>query len=128
MNNVNLIGRVVRDVELRKVGETSVANFTLVVNNRRKVKDSYVDQPLYLDCEAWDTGAEFLAKSTAKGTKLAVVGSLKQDEWEKDNQKFRKIKLRVGSFDVLTWQNDGQESAGGETNVAGPATDADIPF
>ena len=76
MNKVILIGRLVRDPEIRYTqGENSmaVARFTLAVDRRFK-RDN---QPTadFISCICFRKTAEFVEKYCKKGTKLAVDGS-----------------------------------------------------
>ena len=76
MNKVILMGRLVRDPEIRYTqGENSmaVARFTLAVDRRFK-RDN---QPTadFISCICFRKTAEFVEKYCKKGTKLAVDGS-----------------------------------------------------
>lgn len=76
MNKVILMGRFVRDPEIRYTqGENSmaVARFTLAVDRRFK-RDN---QPTadFISCICFRKTAEFVEKYCKKGTKLAVEGS-----------------------------------------------------
>ena len=76
MNKVILMGRLVRDPEIRYTqGENSmaVARFTIAVDRRFK-RDN---QPTadFISCICFRKTAEFVEKYCKKGTKLAVDGS-----------------------------------------------------
>ena len=76
MNKVILMGRLVRDPEIRYTqGENSmaVARFTLAVDRRFK-RDN---QPTadFISCICFRKTAEFVEKYCKKGTKLVVDGS-----------------------------------------------------
>lgn len=76
MNKVILMGRLVRDPEIRYTqGENSmaVARFTLAVDRRFK-RDN---QPTadFISCICFRKTAEFVEKYCKKGTRLAVDGS-----------------------------------------------------
>lgn len=76
MNKVILMGRLVRDPEIRYTqGENSiaVARFTLAVDRRFK-RDN---QPTadFISCICFRKTAEFIEKYCKKGTKLVVDGS-----------------------------------------------------
>lgn len=102
MNNYVAIGRLTADPKLSPVGSTKVCNFSIAINESRKVDDKWVDNPIFVECEAWDTGAESLANRAKKGNLISIVGKLKQERWEKDGAKHSKLKVRVGQFQVLT--------------------------
>lgn len=76
MNKVILMGRFVRDPEIRYTqGENSiaVARFTLAVDRRFKIDN----QPTadFISCICFRKTAEFVEKYCKKGTKLVVEGS-----------------------------------------------------
>ena len=76
MNKVILMGRIVRDPEIRySQGEksTAVARFSLAVD--RKFKQEGQPTADFINCLAFGKRAEFLEKYCQKGTKLVVEGS-----------------------------------------------------
>ena len=89
MNRVILMGRIVRDPEIRySQGEksTAVARFSLAVDRRFKQEG----QPTadFINCLAFGKRAEFLEKYCKKGTKLVVEGSWQTGSYtNKDGQK-----------------------------------------
>ncbi len=95
-NDVHLVGRLAADLELKKVGDNSVVNFTLAINY--KDRD---DKPRgeFFDCETWGGWAENLVKTARKGSVVAVYGRLRQEKWtDKETQKGRsKIVIRAES-------------------------------
>jgi len=107
MNFVLQMGNVTKDLELRKVQtgdkEVSVVNFTLAVNRRFRKKDkSKAEETNFFRCEAWDSGAEILAKYVKKGDPLLVQGSLRQDRFpDKDGNDREVYKIRVDEFKLL---------------------------
>lgn len=81
MNKVTLIGRLTKDVELRKTQSgTAVANFTLAVN-RKFTKQGEERQVDFLNIVAWGKTAEFCEKYFNKGLQVAVAGSIQTRNW-----------------------------------------------
>ena len=81
MNTVNLIGRLTKDVELRKVGENiSTTSFTLAVDKTlsKADKEAYAAQGKptadFISCVAWRQSADILATYARKGSMIAVEG------------------------------------------------------
>lgn len=107
MNITLLRGNLVRDPELRKVNPggkpTSVVNFTIAVS-REYVKNSGEKDKItsFINCEAWDSGAEIIGDSFKKGDLVMVEGSLRNDSWEKDGVKHHSLKVRVNNFSKIT--------------------------
>jgi single-strand DNA-binding protein len=107
MNIVLLRGNLTRDPELRTVTtgdkQTSVVSFTVAVSKdftrANGTKDKIVS---YIQCEAWDSGAEVIGSSFNKGDLVMVEGSLRNDSWEKDGVKHSTLKVRVNNFSKIT--------------------------
>lgn len=100
MNNVFLIGRLTKDVELRYT-QTNIAcaNIDLAINNG-KDKDGN-DRPAdFIRVVIWEKQAENLAKYCKKGSQVAVSGSIKEESWE-DEQGNKKYKTYVLSRRVM---------------------------
>lgn len=67
MNKVLLIGRLVREADIRSGKETKVAKFTLAVDRRKEETD-------FISCVAFGKTAEFVEKYITKGMKVAIEG------------------------------------------------------
>jgi single-strand DNA-binding protein len=101
MNVVILRGNLARDPELRVVGErrTAVVNFTVATSREFTRADGTRDKVTsFIQCEAWDSGAEAVANSLKKGDLVMIEGSLRNDSWEKDGVKHSTLKVRVNNF------------------------------
>ena len=111
MNKVTLIGRLVKDVELRatKTGK-NLATFTLAVQKPYK-KDAEVSAD-FIPCVAWEGSAETISKYVKKGHRLAVAGKLETSMYEKDEQKRKLFFITVEQFEFL------EPKAKGETEEA----------
>jgi single-strand DNA-binding protein len=134
-NVVILIGRMTKDIETRAVGEHTAGAFTLAVNGFKK------DEVSFIDCKCWNKIADTLSKYTAKGSKISVVGQLKQDTWEKDGSKHSKIVVNVKEFQFLDSKKEGAQTApepyssiqgtfnGSKADFTeNPFSDDDVPF
>jgi single-strand DNA-binding protein len=106
--NITLIrGNLARDPEVRTVStggkQTAVVNFT-VATSREYTKASGEKDKItsFINCEAWDTGAEIIGESFKKGDLVMIEGSLRNDTWEKDGVKHSSLKVRVNNFSKIT--------------------------
>jgi single-strand DNA-binding protein len=107
MNLVILRGNLARDPEIRSITasgrQTSVANFTIAVSREFTKQSGETDKiTSFVQCEAWDTGAEAIGDSLKKGDLVMVEGSLRNDSWEKDGVKHSTMKIRVNNFGKIT--------------------------
>lgn len=124
-NTVVLSGNLTRDAEVRATKNGSeIANFSIAVNDRKKVGDEWEDYPNYIDCKLFN--ASGIAASLVKGAAVKLEGKLHQDRWEKDGKKSSKLLVHVDLIDV---KKKGVYNA--PTSMTGPEIslyDADIPF
>ena len=86
MNLVVLVGRLVRDPELKYVMDgTAVANFSIAVNRRfLKPGSSEYDESLdgFFDCELYGLEAQTMCDTIGKGAEIQLVGSIRQVKYE----------------------------------------------
>lgn len=106
MNSVQLIGRIVKDPELKKAGETEVVNFTLAVN--RDYKDATGERPTdFINCVAWGHPAKFLNDYVRKGHRIAVVGELNVRSYVDSTEATRWVtEVRVDKVEALEAKSD----------------------
>ena len=88
INNVTLMGRLVKDPEIRYTTDGKArARFTLAVD-RRFVKQGEQRQADFINIVAFRQTAEFVGKYFVKGQLVAVVGSIQTRSWDgEDGQK-----------------------------------------
>lgn len=111
MNNINILGRLTRDVEMRysqNESATAVANFSLAVNRRFK-KEGQQDVD-FINCVAFGKTAEIIEKYVVKGNQLAVTGRLAIDRYEKDGEKRNATKVYVEAITFISTPKDNQQS------------------
>jgi single-strand DNA-binding protein len=107
MNITLLRGNLTRDPELRRLDgsgkSVSVVNFTIAVSREYTKASGEKDKiTTFINCEAWDSGAEVIAESLKKGDLVMVEGSLRNDNWEKDGVKHSTLRVRVNNFSKIT--------------------------
>lgn len=80
-NKVILGGRMTADVELKQTPSgVAVCSFSIAVN-RRVAKDSE-QQTDFINCQAWRSTAEFIAKYFRKGSSICIVGQIQTRSWQ----------------------------------------------
>lgn len=103
MNKVILIGRLVKDPDLKFAQGSGMAicKFTMAVN--RATKDKQAD---FINCIAFDKRAETIAQYVAKGHQFAVVGQLQTGSYEaSDGTKRYTTDIVVSEFDFIQSKN-----------------------
>lgn len=110
MNQVTLIGRLTKDVELNHTQSgKAVANIKLAID--RPGQDAGTDFP---QITVWDKQAENLAKYSGKGLLLAVEGRIQTDAYEKDGKKVYTTKVIAGRVEFLQFKDRTEEAGGAE--------------
>ena len=87
MNNVNIIGNITKDIELKYTqNKKAVTTVTLAIN------EGYGDnqKTYFIDIQVWEKQAENLQKYCGKGSKIAKAGKLIQQTWEYEGKKLSK--------------------------------------
>ncbi len=114
-NKVLLMGNLTRDVELRSVNSgQQVAAFGLAINRYWYTPDGEKrEETTFVDCEAWGKTAETLSRFLSKGRPVFVEGRLKLDQWEKEGQKFSKLRVVVETFQFVDSKGGGAGTSGG---------------
>lgn len=95
LNHITIMGRLVRDPELRYTqNQTPVASFTVAVDRDFSGRDGGEKQTDFIDCTAWRGTAEFVNKYFAKGSMAVVSGRLQMRDWtDKDGNKRRNAEV-----------------------------------
>jgi single-strand DNA-binding protein len=97
MNNVQLIGNLATDVELREVSdEKKVASFLRAID--RASKDGGAD---FVWISAWDRQAELCAQYLGKGERVAVEGRLRSRTWEQEGRRRDAVEVNARYVEFL---------------------------
>lgn len=128
MNKVVLIGRITKDLELRKTkSDKSVCEFTLATN---RVGSEDAD---FVSCMVWNQQAENLCKFQGKGSLIAVFGELRTDSYEVEGQKRYKTYVLVNTIEFLSKKTESNQdidkiSSKTEVQQTIEYSDSDLPW
>lgn len=129
INNVILIGRLVREPELRKstVGN-SIANFTIAVDNRTKNPDG-TRSTSFIPCVAFNQTADNVVKFVHKGSQVAVQGGLSQRTYQKqDGTKVNVFEILCDTVQFLEPRKEEETPIEATLSIDAPTDDDDLPF
>ncbi len=89
INQVQLIGNVTRDPELRTTPSgQSIVNLSLALNRSYKDKNSeWQEATDYVTVVCWGSLAERINQYVKKGSRIYVGGRIQSRSWEQDGQK-----------------------------------------
>ena len=96
MNQVTLIGRLVKEPELVNAGDKQKLDFTLAINTKVKGKADFIG------CTAWGKTAEIMTKYLSKGSQVCVYGEIKNNNYEDSKGvKHYGMKVQVNSIEFI---------------------------
>ena len=91
MNKFLGIGNLTKDPECKTAGSSQVCKFSIAINDFYYADGAKKQNTTYLDIETWSKQAENCSKFLKKGSKVAIEGKLKMNNWEKDGKKYNRI-------------------------------------
>ncbi|MCL2745927.1 MAG: single-stranded DNA-binding protein [Coriobacteriia bacterium] len=139
INRVVVSGNLTREPELRQAGSTTVLQFGIAVNERRKNNqtDQWEDVPNFFDVLVWGARGEGLSRVLTKGMKVAIEGKLRWSQWKaQDGTNRNKVEIVADNVDFMSAPRDGAAPRAANDNFSAPAATApsvevlteDIPF
>ena len=128
MNKVILIGRVVRDADIRYsqgANTTCIAKFTLAVD--RKFKQEGKTNADFINCIAFGKLGEFAEKYLRQGIKIAVTGRIQTGSYtNKDGNKVYTTDVVVEECEFAESKNaNGSSPSQPASNMSAPAMASD---
>lgn len=119
INNVILIGRLTKDVELRQTSSnTQMVGFTLAVNRAFKGQDG-TQQTDFISCKAFNKTAENIARYCGRGSSIAVLGSIQTGNYKKqDGTTAYRTDVMVNQVAFLDSKSQGNQQQGNNFNQA----------
>ena len=86
LNKTVIIGRLTGSTEIRRTSTgKAVSSFTIAV--QRDIDREKAD---FIDCVAWGSTAEFIAKYFGKGSMIAIEGRLQSRSWQDNDNRNHK--------------------------------------
>ena len=107
MNNVNIVGRFVRDLELKysKEGKAMLKS-SVAVSRTKEITD-------FINIVAFGKTAELIAEYHKKGDLIALNGSIWTGSYEKEGQKIYTFEVCVNQ---ITFVKSAKSEPSGENN------------
>lgn len=127
MNTVALTGRLTHAPELKSTATgMSVLRFAIAVDRNYQAKDKE-RQADFIDCLAWKTTAEFIARNFRKGQMIALTGELQTSTYEKDGQKRKSVEVVVSQVSFCG-DKPKEQATPGTTNFEEIEDDGKMPW
>ena len=124
MNSVNITGRITKDPEPKTAKDNSIYLFFCLAVDGGKDKEGnkIVD---FIDCVAYKSQAEYIAKYIKKGAMLGVSGRLHVSSREDaEGNKLKSVTVKVNNVETLVRSPEDKPK---ETEAA-PEDQGELPF
>lgn len=104
INSATISGNLTKDAELRTAASgMAVLKFRVAVNERVKEGEEWKDKAYFFSATMFGKRAEAIAPYMLKGTKVAISGKLRIDEWEqRDGSKRTDVGIIVDDVDIMS--------------------------
>jgi single-strand DNA-binding protein len=132
LNHITIMGRIVREIELRRTGSgLAVANFTVAVDRDRSGQDGNKETD-FIDCVAWRQTAEFVSKYFGKGRMIVVSGRLQITKYtDRDGNKRSRAEVVADNCYFGDSKKDAESAGvytGGYSAPSGGAYDSTLAY
>lgn len=134
MNSVSLVGRLVRDVEVRATANSSIARFTVAVDRKFK-REGDTQTADFISCVAFGKTAEFVEKYFKKGNRIGLNGRIQTGSYSKeDGTKVYTTDVIVENVEFVESKKNGEGTSTSATDSEGFMTipdtidDEELPF
>lgn len=129
INNVVLVGRLTKDVDLRYTSSgTAVGTFALAVN-RQFTNQAGEREADFINCVIWRKSAENFANFTRKGSLVGITGRIQTRNY--DNQQGQRVyvtEVVADNFTLLesktTTEQRPRETGAASSNQAAPSANS----
>ena len=100
MNNLQILGTITRDIELKySQSGSAIANFGIAYNDTWKdVNGEKKEKAHFFEVSVFGKQAETINQYFHKGSRILIDGSLDFQSWEKDGQKNSKVGIKLNRF------------------------------
>lgn len=134
INNVTLVGRLTRDVELRYTGSgIAVGSFTLAIE-RPYTNAQGERETDFINCVIWRKSAETMANFTTKGSRVGITGRIQTRNYQNNEGRTVYVTEVVAeNFQMLeskaeTDQRRTEQGGGSSYNSGGYSNSNSQPF
>ena len=110
MNNISIVGRMTKDVEIATTNSgVEYARFNVAVQNEFKTAEGEREADFFT-CIAWRETAKNIAKYFKKGYPIGIIGSMNSRTYEKvDGTRQLIWEINVKTFSFVGGSNDKKE-------------------
>ena len=110
---LEVIGNVGKEPEVREVGDSKVANFSIAATERGYTTKSGKEVPEHTEwfnCEVWGGLANVVEKFVHKGDRLHLEGKRRTRSYDKDGEKRYVTDFKVSNLLMLSNKGEAPQS------------------
>lgn len=124
MNQVTLIGRITKDLQIEKAGAHTVLKFSIAINNG-KDRDA-----TFINCQAWNKTADLIEQYFGKGSRIGIMGRLDVSKYEnKEGKTVHNTYVTVNQIEFIDEKKkEHQEEPQFDTGPTLEVNSDDLPF
>jgi single-strand DNA-binding protein len=112
MNIVVLTGRITSDPQYKEVSEKfQTLRFTIACKRSFKGADNKYGAD-FIQCQATNSAAKIINQYFAKGSQIAVTGSIRTGKYDKNGVTVYTTEVAVDKFEFVDQKNSGTASSG----------------
>ena len=126
LNKVQLIGRVGKDPEIKDLGSSKVAKFSLAISDKYKGEERTEWQNIVV----WNKTAEYTEKYVSKGSLVYVEGKIQTKAWDDANGN-KRFSTEIVGFNLQILSSKKSDHISQEhhnTEASAPTIEDDLPF
>lgn len=137
MNNISIVGRITKDVQLQTASTNGAeyARFNVAVQGETKDADGKRKADFFT-CIAWRETAKTIAKYFKKGNPIGIIGSMNSRSYQKEDGTTQNVwELNVKNFVFISTMEENEDGKSTKTNketstqmALTPVDDEDLPF
>lgn len=122
INKVMLIGRLGKDPEVKTVGQTQVANFSMATSEKYTKDGQAQEKTEWHNIQAWGKLAEITGKYLKKGSQAFIEGKLSTRSYD-DKQGVKRYVTEIIASSVQFLDSKPTQAAAPQTGTAQEAVD-----
>lgn len=128
VNKAILIGRVGKDPDVRTVGDSKVANFSVATSEKYKDRNGQKQEKTqWHRVTAWRQLAEIIQKYVKKGILVYIEGRIEYREYESEGVKKYATDIVASEMKMLSFPDDAEKKEEAPAEEA-PNDDESLPF
>ena len=129
VNKAILIGRVGKDPDVRTVGDSKVANFSVATSEKYKDRNGQKQEKTqWHRVTAWRQLAEIIQKYVKKGILVYIEGRIEYREYESEGVKKYATDIVASEMKMLSFPDDAEKKEEAPAEEAPNDDDESLPF